>query len=259
MQPPIFWYTGHLNPTGTLELPADDPALLYGATAFTTLRVYHASLDSPQTNWNGHCHRLQTTLHTFGWQQPDWHRLRQGAEALIPTWPVLRITIFPDGRELIAGRHLPPDLAHRQQSGIRAWLADSPQFYRTLPAHKTGNYLPAWLALQTAQQRGAREAILTDASGNWLETSTGNLWGWRDGTWWTPPLEAGILPGLMRSQLISRLPVRQEPWTPDLVKGFQALAYSNSVVEVIPIHTVDTGTTELTCDPRHPAFQQLRT
>ncbi|HCF27363.1 MAG TPA: 4-amino-4-deoxychorismate lyase, partial [Cyanobacteria bacterium UBA11049] len=50
---------------------------------------------------------------------------------------------------------------------------------------------------------GAGEAILVDANGNWLETSTGNLWGWQNGCWWTPPLEAGILPGVVRQQLIN--------------------------------------------------------
>ncbi|MFB2975322.1 aminotransferase class IV [Microseira sp. BLCC-F43] len=59
--------------------------------------------------------------------------------------------------------------------------------------------------MQQAQKYGAKEAILVDASGNWLETSTGNLWGWQDGRWWTPPVAAGILAGLIREQLINRL------------------------------------------------------
>lgn len=108
-----------------------------------------------------------------------------------------------------------------------------------------------------------------DESGNWLETSTGNLWGWRDGSWWTPPLTAGILPGVVRSQLASWLkhdhqPVREEPWLPELVKGFEAIAYSNSVVEVIPIHTVIQGreageqVNQMNYDPHHPSFKRLR-
>jgi 4-amino-4-deoxychorismate lyase len=52
--------------------------------------------------------------------------------------------------------------------------------------------------------------------------------------------------------------VREEPWTPELVKKFEAIAYSNCVVEIIPIHTVIQPTGKLEYDPRHTIFQQLR-
>jgi 4-amino-4-deoxychorismate lyase len=241
-----MWYAGKLIELGRIELGIDDPGLLYGATVFTTLRVYHHSLDDGRTNWRGHRGRLSNSIKTFGWQEPKWERIREGAEVLGREFPVLRITIFPDGREWIVGRQLPEDLVERQEKGVVGWLAQGAEFRRSLGEHKTGNYLTAWLALNQAKKYGAKEAILIDESGNWLETSTGNLWGWQDGRWWTPPLTAGILPGLMRKQLIDWLLsqnqiVEEEPWTADLVLGMEAIAYSNSVVEVVPIHTVVGG------------------
>jgi len=257
----IFWYNGKLIYSQTLELNINDPGLLYGATVFTTLRVYNNSLDSSLTNWLHHCDRLIFSLQAFGWQQPNWKRLRQGAEAIIPYFPVLRITVFPDGREWITGRLLIPDLTERQKNGIVCSLA-MPNFARSLANHKTGNYLSAWLAKTNAQNLNADEAILVDQAGNWLETSTGNLWGWLDGSWWTPPIE-GILPGVMRTQLINWLSstgqfVKEEPWTPELVNKFEAIAYSNSVVEIIPIHTVIQPDGKLEYNPHHSSFQQLR-
>lgn len=259
----MFWYDGNLIEKGTLELTIADPGLLYGATVFTTLRVYQQSLDSYLTNWIEHCDRLRSTVETFLWQQPDWKRVRCGVEALMPHFPVMRITIFPDGREWIVGRFLPDDLAERQQCGVIAWLAADTLFRRTISEHKTGNYLGAWLSLRRAQQLGAKEAILVDSSGNWLETSTGNLWGWRDGRWWTPPVEAGILPGVVRQQLISWLEsqnkqVELEPWNIDLVQGLEAIAYSNSVVEVVPIHTILTSQGAVAYAPWHDSLEELR-
>jgi branched-subunit amino acid aminotransferase/4-amino-4-deoxychorismate lyase len=256
------WYDGKLIHSGKVELAIDDPGLLYGATAFTTLRVYQQSLDDPLTNWKGHCDRLQSTLEAFSWKTPDWQRVRCGAETLLSFFPVLRITLFPDGREWVTGRSLPENLAILQQNGITAWLSP-PEANRSLTFHKTGNYLAAWLTRRSAQQNGAQEAILVDFSGSWLESSTGNLWGWGQGCWWTPPLEAGILPGLMRSQLISWLKcqnenIREEPWREELVSSFEAIAYSNSVVQVVPIHTVLSSLGNLTYDPKHQAFQQLQ-
>jgi 4-amino-4-deoxychorismate lyase len=42
------------------------------------------------------------------------------------------------------------------------------------------------------------------------------------------------------------------------VKGLSALAYSNSVVEVVPIHTVITSESQITYDPTHSSLEQLR-
>jgi 4-amino-4-deoxychorismate lyase len=226
----LFWYNGKLIESQTLELAIDDPGLLYGATVFTTLRVYDNSLDSSLTNWLSHCDRLQFSLETFGWQQPDWKRLRQGAQVIMADFPILRITVFSDGREWITGRLLIPDLTFKQQYGIACVLSIS-EYYRSLPIHKTGNYLSAWLAKNSAQKLNTEEGILVSSAGNWLETSTGNLW---------------------------QQVVREEPWTPELVKKFEAIAYSNCVVEIIPIHTVIQPTGKLEYDPRHPIFQQLR-
>ncbi len=260
MEKLVFWYDGQLIKGRKLELAIDDPALIYGATIFTTLRVYQ-SLDHPLTQWVEHLTRLRSSLKAFHWSQPDWERTRQGATLLATQFPVLRIVIFPDGREWITGRFLPQDLAQRQQNGIVAWVADL-ELQRSLPQHKTGNYLAPWLALQQAQRLGAQEAILIDL-GNWLETSTGNLWGRRDGSWWTPPLKAEILPGILRNHLINKLKwqneeVIEKSWDAELVETFEAIAYTNCVMEVIPIHTILRDDNSLLYDPAHLSFQRLR-
>ncbi|QKQ78008.1 4-amino-4-deoxychorismate lyase [Nostoc sp. TCL240-02] len=255
----MFWYDGKLIHSQTLELNINDPGLLFGATVFTTLRVYKNSLDSNLTNWQAHCDRLLFSIQSFGWQQPDWNRLLQGAKILLAHFPVLRITLFPDGREWITGRFLPHDLTEKQNNGVACAVASS-EFYRSLPFHKTGNYLSAWLAKTSSD---AQEAILVDTQGNWLESSTGNLWGWYDRTWYTPPIKAGILPGILRSQLVNWLqkhqqPVREETWSAELVQRFEAIAYTNSVVEIIPIHTVHLPSGSLQCNPYHQSFQLIR-
>ncbi|HIK32871.1 MAG TPA: aminotransferase class IV [Oscillatoriales cyanobacterium M59_W2019_021] len=263
MKPQSFWYDGNLVSGSTIALELDDPGWLYGATVFTTLRIYDKTLYHPLTCWTAHRDRLSSSIAAFGWQPPHWERLLRGATHLSADFPVLRVTLFPDGRELITGRSLLPDLDRIQKQGITAWIADSPHFRRSLPDLKTGNYLGAWLALQTARTHNAREAILIDEGGNWLETSTGNLWGWGNGCWRTPP-EGGILPGIGRSSLLEFLrdrpyPVIEEPWTPEVLPTLEAIAYTNSVVELVPIHTVlPPSGNPLRFDPHHPSFALLR-
>ncbi|MGF1539855.1 MAG: aminotransferase class IV [Pleurocapsa sp.] len=242
----MYWYDGELIEGEKIQLNISEPGLIYGANVFTTMRVYYCCLTHPLTNWEAHCDRLQQSLKNFNWQLPNWERLQQGAELLIADFPVLRMVIFPNGKEWIIGRNLSEDLARQQQQGITAWLAENRLYRRDLAAHKTGNYLGAYLAKQRALQLEAVEAILIDDLGNWLETSTGNLWGWQNDCWYTPALDSNILPGIGRAQLLAwlkqnNLPVCENIWTPEFVRDLQAIAYSNCVVEIVPINCIITS------------------
>jgi 4-amino-4-deoxychorismate lyase len=192
----------------------------------------------------------------LGWCEPDWPQLKQGVELLTSEFPVLRITIFSDGRELITGRSLSPQLSTWQRKGVTVIIADR-QYTRSLPQHKTGNYLAPWLALQQARSRDIQEAILTTDRGDWLETTTGNLWGYRDGCWYTPPVNAGILPGIRRSQILARLqqqnlPVVELEWDAEWVKDLASIGYCNSVIDFVPIHTVITPVDTLKYAIKYP-------
>ena len=257
----MYWYDGELIESETIQLPINEPGLLFGATIFTTLRIYESSLDSRLTQWEAHQKRLLSSLVSLNFQQPSWENIRRGSEILINHFPILRITLFPDGKEWITGRLIPDDLTEKQKYGVKLTIAKTEQ-YRSLPFHKTGNYLAPWLAKKNALKQNAQEAILTDIAGNWLETTTGNLWGWRDRCWFTPPLSTGILPGIMREKIISMLrsnqyEVKEELFTPELVQGFAALAYTNCVVEILPIHQVIHPTKQLQYDPSHYTFKEL--
>lgn len=258
----MYWYAGQLFSDSQISLETDNPGLLYGATVFTTLRIYHYSLAHPLTAWKEHCDRLHQNLATFAWTEPNWHHIQHGAKHLSQHFPVLRITLFPDGREWITGRNLPQQWSQWRTQGIQAWVAP-PEFYqRSLPQQKTGNYLTAWLARQQALQQGFQEAILTDHQGHWLETSTGNLWGWGQGRWWTPPITAGILPGIVRNQLLKWLeqqgsPACEVPWSAEQLREFEAIAYSNSVIQVLPIAQVWHQEQCQFYPAQHPAFKLL--
>lgn len=236
----MYWYDGRAVDSEFIEIAVNAPEFSYGASVFTTMRIYEKNLDHPLTYWSAHCDRLKQTLTAFHWQQPNWNHLKQGALYLAKHFPVLRLTVFPQGTELITGRNLPPDLQQRQIKGITAWVAREDIYRRELTAHKTGNYLGAYLARSRALSLNVKEAILIDSAGNWLETSTGNLWGYKNGCWYTPCLEMGILPGIARSHLLKslqdrKLPIKENIWTLDFVDSLEGLFYSNCVVGIIPI------------------------
>jgi len=236
----MYWYDGKLINSQQIQLDLDEPGLCYGASVFTTMRVYERSLCHHLTCWQAHCNRLNSSIQAFNWFQPDWQRLKRGAKQLSTHYPILRIAIFPSGKEWIVGRNLPKDLKQRQEKGITAWVAEDEIYTRELAKHKSGNYLGAYLARDRAFSFNAQEAILTDSQGNWLETSTGNLWGWQDGSWYTPSLDSRILPGIKRSSLLyflhqNNITVRENIWSAKFVSRLEAIFYSNCIVNIIPI------------------------
>ncbi|BAZ44120.1 aminotransferase class IV [Chondrocystis sp. NIES-4102] len=242
----MYWYDGSLVNSNQLQLSINEPGFIYGANVFSTMRIYENSLQHPLTAWQAHCDRLNESIQVFKWQQPNWTRLRQGAELLTAYFPILRLVIFPDGKEWITGRNLPPDLKQRQTRGITAWIATERIYRRSLAEYKTGNYLAAYLARNQALKHNAQEAILIDHQGNWLETSTGNLWGWKNHCWYTPSLDLGILPGIARSHFFSYLnnqqfQVQENIWTPNFSEHLEAIFYTNCVVGIIPIKMIING------------------
>jgi 4-amino-4-deoxychorismate lyase len=238
-----YWYCGTEIDSGQISLDVTDAGLLYGATIFTTLRVdLGKSIDCPATAYELHCQRLAGNISEFGWQSPDWARLRSGVETIARSKSVVRMTLFPDGRELVTGRDVPADLDLWHRWGIMATIADV-GYDRSIARSKTGNYLAPWLARQAAVKMGAMEAILINRAGSWLETSSGNLWGYRAGCWYTPVVNGGILSGIARSQILQHLKsidaqVVESDWQPDLVESLEAIGYSNSIVGIVGIKSI---------------------
>ncbi|MCA8963780.1 MAG: aminotransferase class IV [Planctomycetes bacterium] len=74
------------------------------------------------------------------------------------------------------------------------------------PASKSGNYLNNVLGLAEAKAAGATDCVMLNSDGFVTEASTSNLFARLDGTWCTPPLEAGILAGITRGLLLQFLP-----------------------------------------------------
>jgi 4-amino-4-deoxychorismate lyase len=256
----MFYYDGQLKENNYIQLDINDSSWLYGATIFTTLRPYQKFLNHPLTNWQNHCDRLKSSIKEFDWIMPDWDKIEKEANYFLNYFSVLRITIFPDGKELIIGRQLPINLEEKQRKGIKGLLSIDPNIKRSLPAHKTGNYLGCYLALQQAKKQGYDEAILTDINNNWLETSTGNLWGYKEGIWFTPALDSGILPGITRNMIIEKanFPIKINYWTPEFVENLEAIGYSNSVVEIIPFNNIKIEKKIKEYNPDHRAYLPLK-
>ena len=112
------------------------------------------------------------------------------------------------------------------------------------PLIKSNNLLNCALAMQEAVRRGAFEGLMRNYRGEIAEFSTANVFVVKQGAALTPPLDAGLLPGITREFLFevgaeAGVPVREQVLKdPDLLGADEAFLTSTTR-EIVPVVAVD--------------------
>lgn len=144
--------------------------------------------------------------------------------------------------ELITARTLPysaPDFLR----GFRVMTFRQGERDGRLTGHKSLNYLENILARQAARDAGFDEALFVTSAGRVLEGATSSLFVVKDGHAYTPPLTAGILPGVARARVLALIgPERahEAAVTLDDVLAADEVFITNALLGVMPVCTLDT-------------------
>jgi branched-chain amino acid aminotransferase len=109
---------------------------------------------------------------------------------------------------------------------------------------KVANYLASVLALREAKAKGAAEALVVDSHGFVVEGTTSNLFAVLGGRLVTPPLDAGILPGITRDHILRAavelgLPVTERTFVRDELYAADEVFVTSSIRELFPVVRVD--------------------
>jgi branched-chain amino acid aminotransferase len=112
------------------------------------------------------------------------------------------------------------------------------------PLIKSNNLLNNALAMQEAARRGAFEGIMRNYRGELTECTTANLFVVKDGVALTPPVDAGLLPGITRELLLEIGPdvgiqVREQVLRDEDLFGADEAFLTGTTREVLPIVQVD--------------------
>jgi len=112
------------------------------------------------------------------------------------------------------------------------------------PAIKSCNLLNNILAVREAQAKGAQEAILLNLRGEVAEGASSNVFVVKHGTVLTPPLSAGILPGITRDVILERgaglgLAMREETLQVADLLGADEAFITSTLKEAAPVRSVD--------------------
>jgi branched-subunit amino acid aminotransferase/4-amino-4-deoxychorismate lyase len=157
---------------------------------------------------------------------------------------------IPGGKPTRAGCWVEAEpLAARLWRGARSGQASAvtsrmPFEPGPLGRHKTTSRLAYHLAREEARAARADEAILVNARGRVLEGATSNVFAVLDGKVVTPPLAAGILPGITRRWALEALDelgigkVERDLPRDEMARASEVFL-TNAVQEVVPLAALD--------------------
>ncbi|WP_137389378.1 aminotransferase class IV [Rhodoligotrophos defluvii] len=94
---------------------------------------------------------------------------------------------------------------------------------------KALGYLDSILALIEAQEQGGQEAILLNSAGLAACASAANLFVMRQGKLLTPPVSDGVLPGIVRGEIIARHGGQERSLDPADLAAADEIILSNSL------------------------------
>src|SRR5438034_3186912 len=112
------------------------------------------------------------------------------------------------------------------------------------PLIKSNNLLNNALAMQEAFRRGGFEGVMRNYRGELAECTQSNLFVVKDGAALTPPIDAGLLPGITRAFLFevgaeAGIPVREAVLRDADLFGADESFLTSTTREVVPIVQVD--------------------
>jgi branched-chain amino acid aminotransferase len=255
---------GRISNAADAAIPVFDHGFLYGEGVYETLRTYHRL----PFLYERHAERLRKSAALMALPVPfsdaDLLRAMNDTVAAHPgtvdeayirvllTRGVGELTYNPAAcpkpTTVIIVKPFPDPPARTFDEGIKVSLVsvrrNHPQALN--PMIKSNNLLNNALAMQEALKTGAEEALMCNQAGELVECSQSNFFIVRGGQVLTPPLSAGLLPGITRAFVLELaaelgLPAREERLTPEDLGSADEAFITGTTREVTPVVLVDTA------------------
>lgn len=189
-----------------LRIDARSQSLLWGIGLFETMLVIAGSVVFETR----HFERMATAARELGIPEPSPDAWRNAIAAALRVSPAtdelaLRCSWLDPGPGaaewtfVATAFEVPPVTLERRRRGRVVLLP--PRFRRTMPRYKSLSHLASVIGLRKAREAGADEGLFTSGGGI-LEGTATNVFAIDGKTLLTPPVEAGILPGIVRAWVI---------------------------------------------------------
>lgn len=219
----MVWLNTGLVPEDVASINISDRGFTLGDGVFETFAVQHGRV----LRLKEHLDRLRLGCAVLKFSYPDIDLVSALYETVTSNDQkegVLRLTL---SRGCAARGLLPPIKSHptlvitaasrpERDDPACCYIARGTRRNEHSPLSriKALSYLDNILALQEAVDRGGNEALLLNTSGNAVCSSRANLFMVQAETIYTPFVEDGALPGIMRSVLMEKMPIVEKKLQP---------------------------------------------
>jgi branched-chain amino acid aminotransferase len=242
----MLWFDGALR-EGPVPFDLADRGLTLGDGVFDTALARHGRILFE----DAHVARLAAAAARLGFPVPPERiamAMRALAEEGLPL-AAIRTTITrgsgPRGLAF-SPRRLHPTAIRRNETSPGANL-------------KTLGYLDAVLAAGEARAAGFDEALFLNTRGRVACAGTANLFAVIDGILVTPPLADGVLPGILRAEILLRaprlgLPIAERSFDLAALLAAEAVFVTNSLRGLAPVTAIGANAF---ASPAHPVLSAL--
>jgi branched-chain amino acid aminotransferase len=245
-----IYLNGNVVPVSEAKISPLDYGMLYGLGIFETMRAYNGKVFLLEK----HLTRLYQNARALGiLLEPD---LKTAVNSLLEANGLsearIRITVsggggkslpdspdFPNPTILITANAYQPLAAGIYAKGYKAIISTIRRNSQSpVPQLKTTNYLENLMAKWEAKKKGADEVVFLNEQDQVAEAGSANIFIVSEGILITPPVEAGILPGVTREAVIklaAKLEIEtrmQDIWLDNLLEADESFL-TNSMYEVM--------------------------
>ena len=255
----LVYINGEIISWDKVQIPVFDRGLLYGYGLFETMRSYNGHV----FYLDRHIARLVNSAGVLGIREAlEPQKLETGvlrtlkANGLDDARIRLTVTAGEGSRSIgmpVSGKltiiitveELVLPSPENYLEGLRTSIVSIRRNSASPMCHlKALGYLENMLAHAEAVDDGSDEAILLNGDGYVAECSASNIFIVEAGKIITPPIEAGILPGITRRVVIdsaSSLGIKaaQEAVSVERLLNAEEVFITNSVIEIMPIAVID--------------------
>ncbi len=259
----VVYVNGTITPADHAVVPVFDHGFLYGEGVYETLRTY----GRVPFAFDAHMARLRRSADLIALDVPMTDEAMLAAvNATIaagdsPADAELYIRILltrgvgeltydlsatPRPTLVIIVRTLKAFPETNYTRGIRVVISGVRRNHPTAlnPMVKSNNLMNTALAMQDGYRRGADEVVLLNHDGFVTECSQSNIFIVAGGVVCTPPLDAGLLPGITRALVLqcareAGIAVEERALTADDVLNADEVFITGTTREITPVTTVD--------------------
>lgn len=241
------WFNGELA-TGSLAVDPGDRGLLLGDGIFETLAVF----DGKPVWLAEHLERMIEAAETLGIPAERGNieiAIAQTLRATPHRHGILRMTLTRGaGVRGLAADGSAPSLLITLSPWVKGMLFAPAKLVtstirrnETSPASrlKTLSYIDNILAAREAAAARCDDALLLNVQGQVAATTIANIFLLKKGRLATPPLSAGILPGITRRKLLTLTQAEERVLAPAELHEAEALFLTNSLRLIRPVHALD--------------------